>query len=523
MGTIVEDLCYPGVELRETHISWVFLSDREVFKIKKPVDLGFVDFTSIDKRRAACEDEVRLNRRLTTDVYYGVVPVCRDEAGMHRIDGQGDGENLVDWAVHMRRLPDSDRADLLLAENRLSHEQIEAVATRVAHFHDAYSDTEEPARHGAATAVLRNVEENFTQTRDTIHHYLSREQTAEVEGWQRRFIEDNGALFAERIRRGRVRDGHGDLRLEHVYIGDNNELAIIDCIEFNDRFRYADVCSDVVFLAMDLAWHGRVDLAEYYLARYALESDDYDLYALVDFYESYRAFVRGKIASFVAASSGFPHDVRAKAASEARRYFLLALASERRSLLAPSIVAVGGVLASGKSTIARLAGAAMGAPVISADRTRKRISGVSPLTPMRQAPWSGIYSPDVTRRVYSELVRRCEVVLASGRPVVLDASFRSKAFRRAVRKFALDHQVPFIFVECRADKELCRSRLRKREFVTGVSDGRLAIFDAFVRRWDSVIEFSPEEHLVLDTSQPLGTSEAVLRHTLPVWPEGLVG
>jgi uncharacterized protein len=500
METNPGDLLAPGMELRETHISWVFLGADEVFKVKKPVSLGFLDFSTIEKRREACEAEVRLNRRLAPDVYRGVVPVVRDAFGSHRFGGDGIP---VDWAVHMKRLPDSHRADVRLERGELTGEDVERVAERVARFHDECGPSAVAGSHGTIDAIRFNVLENFQQANATIAQYLGSEQVKELEAWQLRFLNEHRALFEERLRSGRIRDGHGDLRLEHVYFGEGGEVTILDCIEFNDRFRFADVCADVVFLAMDLAWHDRVDLAEHFLARYAREASDYDLYQLVDFYQSYRAFVRGKIASMTAHDTATALRARERAAAEARRYFLLALASERKPLVPARLVAVGGVIASGKSTIANALGRRMPAPVVDADRTRKRLAGVAPDDPLPENPWMGFYSPNFTRTIYLELCRRASAVLASGRPVILDASFRARAHREEARRLAREQGVPFVFVECQAPEELCRERLREREKTRAVSDGRTEIFDDFARSWEPANELDATEHIVVHTSESL--------------------
>jgi aminoglycoside phosphotransferase family enzyme/predicted kinase len=507
MGTIKEDLSEPGLELVETHISWVFLGDWDVWKVKKPVSLGFLNFSTVEQRRAACDAEVRLNRRLAPGVYRGIVPVTVDSRGRHRIGGDGEP---VDWAVHMVRLPDADRADIRLREGRLSAALVEAIASRLAKFHvDARCDAE-TSQFGTIDAIGVNVRENFQQTRKAIHAHLSPEQAEEIERWQYGFLEEYADLFGARIAGGRVRDGHGDLRLQQVYCRDDGEITIIDCIEFNERFRYADVCADVAFFSMDLAWHERVDLAEYFLACYAREASDYDLYPLVDFYESYRAYVRGKVATILLAEPGVAHATRERAAHEARRYFVLALASERRSVLPPLVVAVGGVLAAGKSTVATQIGQVMAAPVVDTDRTRKVLLGVDPTKPLPDAPW-----------VYNEVFRRADAVLGSGRPVVLDASFRSAAARQRARALAENRGIPFYFVECRAPADVCRDRLQHRAEEGGVSDGRLEIFDDFLERWEAVNELPRSEHLVVDTTRPLEQNLTVLRGIIPMWPEQL--
>ena len=521
MGKLKDDLLRSGAELVETHISWVFLGEREVWKVKKPVNFGFLDFSTADKRRRACEAEVRLNRRLARGVYLGVVPIVRGDGGRHRLAEAGeDVESPVDWAVHMTRLAGTDRADAWLADDRLAGDLMDRVAERLAAFHQEARCDVYTASFGSARAIAANVYENFAQTRDTIAEHLSAEEAEEIEAWQRDFLEQRADLFQARIDAGRVRDGHGDLRLEHVYLDREGAVTVVDCIEFNERFRFADVCADVAFLAMDLAWHGRVDLAERFLAAYARAANDFDLYPLVDFYESYRAYVRGKVASMLAGDADASSAARERAAEEARRYYLLALASERRSLLPPALVVVGGLIGAGKSTIAERVAAEITAPIVDADRTRKYLLGVAAERPVHVPSFEGPYSPAATEAVYAEVLRRASAVLASGRPVVVDASFRSRDHRLAAKRLADEHGVPFHFIECRAEIEVLRRRLERRQRSSGISDGRLEILDDFVASWQPVDELAVGEHLRLDTEQPLADTVDRLRRRLDAWPEG---
>jgi aminoglycoside phosphotransferase family enzyme/predicted kinase len=499
MGILKADLEAAGFELIETHISWVFLGEAEVFKVKRPVDVGFLDFTTLEKRREACDAEVRLNRRLAPEVYIDVVPVTVDAAGVHEIAGRGA---VVEWAVHMRRLALEGRADELLKAGLLEPQHIDELATHLARFHEEARCNAEISRHGSVATIRRNVKENFAQTQDSISDYLSVQQAREVEAWQLRMLGDE-ERFASRVEAGRVRDGHGDLRLEHVYFGSDRSITIIDCIEFNDRFRYGDVCADIAFLSMDLAWHGRVDLAERFLARYARESNDYDLYAVVNFYESYRAFVRGKVASLLADDVEASVEARGRARREARRYFVLALAYERSPLVPSRVVAVGGMIASGKSSAAATIGALLAAPVLSSDRTRKHLMGRKPNASMQSKPWAGAYSPSATAAVYEELWRLSDIVLSSGRPIVIDASLRTVAMRDAARRLADRHGVPFLLVECSAPHEVIRERLAARERVGAhESDARTDVLAEFERGFEPIVELTTSERVGLDTSQP---------------------
>jgi hypothetical protein len=509
VGDLVADLRACSEECIETHISWVFLRPNEVFKLKKPVDFGFLDFTDAARRLAACEAEVELNSRLAPGVYRGVLPVRRDGAGVHHVAASGDGE-IVDHVVHMDRLPIDARADLRLERGALGGSDIVRLAQRLARFHEAAARSREIAQFGSIGSIRRNVEENFVQARSLLQKLAGEALEREVEERQLGFLRSNAERFAQRVERGFIRDGHGDLRLEHVYLLPDRDPVIIDCIEFNERFRYADVCADIAFLSMDLGWHGRPDLKERLLAAYARETDDYELYALVDFYESYRAYVRAKVQAFSLASPSLQYAARARAEADARRYLLVALAAERPALGEPRLIAVGGLIASGKSSVADALGERLAVPVISSDETRKRLLGVAPLTPLHDQPWHSAYSPEVSERVYSALLERARVVLESGRSVVLDATFGQRSRREAARQLARTSGAAFAFVECRASEPVARARLEARARGPSVSDGRSEIYAELARRHEPATELPPPEHVPLDTSGTLASSLAQL-------------
>jgi uncharacterized protein len=508
VGDIVSDLRHGAEELIETHISWVFIRENDVYKLKKPVNFGFLDFSDKARRQAACLSELELNGRLAPGIYLDVLPVVRGEDGVHRVapgvpDGGADAvgaPEVVDYVVHMSRLPLAARADLRLEQGTWRVEDIDAIAELLARFHEHAASSDAISEYGRLEVIRANVEENFTQGRELLAQLVTEGTEAEVEARQLRFIRDHAALFESRRLSGKIRDGHGDLRLEHVYLRDGQTPVVIDCIEFNERFRFADVCADLAFLSMDLERQGRHELKERLLARYVAVSGDHDLYALVDFYESYRAYVRAKVAGFSLASGSLAFDVRERVEAEARRYLLLSLAAERPPLVAPRLLAVGGIIASGKSTLAHALGQKLAVPVIGSDDTRKRLLGVAPTAPVHRGAWQGAYGADMSARVYAEVLRRARVVLESGRSAIIDASFRSRADREAARSLAASLGVSFSFVECWVPEHVARERLGQRARAPSVSDGRLEIFDDFVARYEPVKELPQAEHWVLDTS-----------------------
>ncbi|HXX66148.1 MAG TPA: AAA family ATPase [Polyangiaceae bacterium] len=528
--TLPDELRCPGawpvpssmpVELIETHVSWIFRGEHDVFKVKKPVSLGFLDFGSAQRRRAACEDEVRLNARLAPGVYRGVVPIVRQPDGRLAFGGAAnracEGE-VVDWAVHMVRLPDSARADALLAVAALKPAHLDAIASIIADLHARTAvDRETAVRFASPSAIERNVRENFDQIRQKARDIVDDQVASEVEHKQLDFVRGRAALLEERLAT-RICDGHGDLRLEHVYLLPQG-LRIIDCIEFDERYRIADACADVAFLAMDLAGRGDSDLAERFLAAYARASQDYDLYAFVDFYESYRAWIRGKVSAVLAEDAGADGRTRAEAAKAARSHFLLAQACERPPLLAPTLVCVGGIVASGKSTVAECVAGELGCPIVDTDRARRHLLGASQDHPRDEPAWQGAYDPAVTDRVYTEVLRRASVVLSSGRSVVVDASFRASSARGRARDLARSRGAEFRFVHCQAPPDVCRARLQRRE--AGPSEAHLAMFDAFVASFEPVGELPAAELVEIDTTNPPARSAEMLRERIATWPRGL--
>jgi aminoglycoside phosphotransferase family enzyme/predicted kinase len=502
---LMQALLAQGFTCIETHLSRVYIRGEDVFKTKRNVRFSFVDFSTAEARRKACEAEVTLNRRLAPDVYEGVVVILCPPVGDARIvppAALSPGEEGT-WAVHMRRLDAASRGDTLLAEGRLGAPEIAAIAAMLSHFHAECRSDAETARFGAESVLRGNMEENFRELAGLLPRYLGAEEAAQLRGFQRDFLDKSQALLSRRVREGKVRDGHGDLRLEHLYRRADGGFFAIDCIEFNDRFRYADVALDLAFLAMDLHLHGRADLAELLLAVYARESFDYELYALVDFYVSYRAVVRAKVSAFLAADAAVTEEARVRGQREAERAFTLALRVAAPTRPRARLVVCSGQMASGKSTVARALGEHLSAPVVSADRIRKHLLHVDPLTPRHEAPFRGSYSEEVTDQTYTALRQHAELVLRSGRSVVLDATYRAREERSEVLALAGRLGVPVLFIECSVPREVSLERLKKRAECPSESDGRLEIFDAVALTYQATTEISPGCHLPLDTTRPL--------------------
>lgn len=329
MGTLIEDLLKPQalphpagrVELVQTHISLVFVADEFVYKIKKPVDFGFLNFTTPELRLHFCQEEVRLNRRLSPDMYLGVLNVVFD--GENYSLRETSGGDVVDYAVWMKRIPQDRLMKALLAKGELAEAHLRELASLLARFARKAETSPEIARFGEPDRFRVNTDENFAQTEAYIGRTIEPQEHLDLKRWTNEFYEKREELFRERIRQGHIRDCHGDLHMEHICFAE--PLCVFDCIEFNDRFRYSDTLSDIAFLLMDLEFHGAWDVAARLWDLYREMAGEGDVQELLRFYKVYRAFVRGKVNGFRLEDPVIPQEEKAEAAREARRYFQLAM------------------------------------------------------------------------------------------------------------------------------------------------------------------------------------------------------
>ncbi|MFA4837100.1 MAG: phosphotransferase [Dehalococcoidia bacterium] len=315
------------IELIQTQISFVFLAGDYVYKVKKAVDFGFLDFTTLEKRRFYCQQELLLNRRLCRDIYLDVVPITQVH-GKFTIGGE---EKIVEYAVKMRRLPQDSTMDKLLKARQVTPKMVDRVAQKLVEFHRQAQTISKGFGH-LETARL-NIKENFTQTRKYVGDTISHGTYERVQNYNRSFMDKNARLFDKRVKGGRVKDCHGDLRAAHICFG--NEICIFDCIEFNDQFRYIDVASEIAFLAMDLEFYDCPELAKRFIDTYVELSGDQELRQLLDFYKCYRAYVRGKAESFKLDDPLITGDEKGMISGVARRYFLLADSYATRSSDSP--------------------------------------------------------------------------------------------------------------------------------------------------------------------------------------------
>jgi aminoglycoside phosphotransferase family enzyme/predicted kinase len=454
----------PAVELIETHVSWVFLAGDRVVKIKRPVIYPFVDFSTLARRRRSCQDEVRLNRRLTDGVYLDAVPIVQTATGL-RVGGEGAP---VEWATLMRRLPASGMLDAILRAGAAPCDLGGRLAARLIPFHRALcaSCGTEPAVAAAATRI---VTENLDELAPFSGAFRGPGQFGLVERAMRTFITDHEALLLTRAATGWIREGHGDLRSEHVCLEPDGAVQVFDCVEFNRDLRCADVASDLAFLLMDLTRFGATPAAAELLGRYTEEGMDLPD-ALLRFYWAHRALVRAKVACLKLATE----DAGATAlAVKAADY--LDLASAAALTVRPVLIAMTGLSGTGKSTAARRLARALGGPVFASDVVRKELAGVTGAAP---AAWrEGLYRPEWTTATYERLFALAGARLVAGAPVVLDAAFLAAEQREGAAAVAARHGVPLVLVETVCDEATVAVRLAARaEEGASPSDATLATY-----------------------------------------------
>lgn len=499
------------VDVRQTHLSVVFLAGELAYKIKKPVRLSFADFGTLKQRRFFCQREVDLNRRLAPDVYLGVVPVTRTGRGV-MFDGSG---NIVEWAVKMRRLPESATLAQLVRVDKADAALMRKLAERIATFHRTADFNEQISRFARFAAIAANVEDNLAAAANSVGTTISAQVCSRLTDLTRAELERQRLLVDLRADRNVPRDTHGDLRLEHVYHRPNmpppGDWLIVDCIEFNDRLRYADPVADLAFLVMDLHFSARHDLARSLIEAYFAAADDSDGRCLLPFYTSYRAAVRAKVEGIETGEREVPTDERATAMVHARGHFLLALTELEQPDRKPCLVLVGGLPGTGKSTVAQHVASAGGFRIVRSDEVRKHLAGVGPHESLRHEFGQGIYTNPWTDFTYAECLRRAEHLLFEGERVVIDATFSTERHRRQFLDAAQRWGVAGLCLLCECDAEIAHERLSHR--IGDVSDANWPVYREMSARWEAPL---PATARAVRTVETGGSVEAVTSHALAV-------
>lgn len=495
-----------SVQLVQTHCSFVALAGNFVYKVKKAVNLGFLDFSTLEKRKHFCEREVILNRRLCPDVYLDVVAISK--TGGRYVFGEGD--KIVEYAVRMRRLSDRGFLHKRLERNRVTRGDLNRIAATLKRFYDAQHPTREIEIWGSIDRLAISTDENFRQTKEFIGKTLSRAAFETIQFYTDEFYRPRKSLFKSRVEQGWIRDCHGDLHAEHIHLTPKT-VRIYDCIEFNDRLRYVDVANDVAFLAMDLDYEGHPELGKHFTRKIAKALGDSKMHQLIDFYKCYRAFVRGKVESMHHVAHAAPETEKEASAERARRYFRLALqyaiaGSE------PMVIVVMGRVAAGKSTLAAALSRELGWEVLSSDRLRKELAGLPIYQRSAQNAQSSLYSPAMTRKTYDALFKGAIKNAQRGKSVILDATFAKRAQREELKARLSSNAIRHRIIEIRSSDRKIKEALKNRELKRDeVSDARIEDFNMLNAVYEPPTELERSAIITVQSSSPEQSLKLALR------------
>jgi uncharacterized protein len=476
------------INRHDTHISVVFLTGQWVYKLKKPLNLGFLDFREIEDRRKYCELEVILNRRLSQGIYQHTVKIVENKQGGFCMEGKG---RVVEYAVKMRQLPDETRLANMLRNNNIDESDLEELGKKLAFFYKSSARSFQIDQFGTRDMVIFNSEENFRQINPYVGVLLDEERWKFICEVNRSFLYHHRALFEQRLEKGKIRDGHGDLRTDHIYFFDG--IQIIDCIEFNDRFRYGDAAIDLAFLHMDMEQIGYHKQSRTVLKSYVDHAHDPEMYTLIDFYAAYRAIVRLKVACI--RHNELEGKEQQKTLKDEINAFLNQAYQYTLLFARPTLWVFNGLPASGKSALAQRLGNTLSIRVYSSDSIRKEKDSHQEVVLYGERK----YTEERRRRIYTKMLALAQEKLKKGHSVILDATYSRRRWREEVLQLALDLDSNLIVVECECKPETIRSRLEERENHTGLSDARIQHLPEIISHFEPITELDQDTHIKVKT------------------------
>jgi len=485
-----------SVTILQTHISFVVLTGEYAYKIKKPVNFGFLDFSTLEKRKFFCEQEIRLNKRLCPEIYIDFVKITREDNDL-KINGEGE---LVEYAVKMKEFPQEKIMINLLQENKIDENVFDDIVGILVDFYKKNNHSKEIDSYGSVKKIKVNTDENFQQTEPFIDKTITDKQYNFINNVTNNFLEKRIDTFENRVKNNHICDCHGDLHTGNIVVDEN--VCIFDCIEFNKRFRYSDIASDIGFLSMDLDFQGFPFYSSYLINKYVKKSKDAGLYNVLNFYKMYRAFVRGKVNGFKLNDKHISNQEKKDTVKVSKKYF--DLASYYASLCKldlgrkrPILFVTTGLTGTGKTTIAGKIAADYNALAINTDKTRKEIEGVDIYEKHYDTYNTGMYSPKKMAIVYDKILEKADKQLKNGRNVVLDGTFKNKELRSKAIKIAEKNDTNCIFLFCNCPEEEVKKYLEKRIRKKTISDGR---WEIYIKQKQSFEPLNNENYIEIDIS-----------------------
>lgn len=483
--TVVEPIC-----LIQTHISFVLLTGEYVYKLKKSVNFGFLDYSSLEKRRHFCQQELQMNQRGASEIYLEVLPISQQGETFEL----GSTANIVEYTLKMRQFPQENLWTSVFDRGELSETHLEELGRTVARFH-AESPTDDYIQNfGQSHRIQESINSNYQATEKYIGRVQSRERLEQTKEYTDRFFHQNRELFDQRIAQGKIRSCHGDLHLRNI-ANWQGKIILFDCIEFNEPFRLVDVMYDVAFVVMDLDARQRNDLANIFLNTYLEETGDWEGLQVLPLYLCRQAYVRAKVTSFLLDDPGITDEEKQQASRNAEYYYQLAW--DYTQSRPGRLMVMSGLSGSGKSTVARWVARHVGAIQIRSDAVRKHLAGI----PLNQRGEATIYSEEMTRQTYDRVLELGGILASKGWSVILDAKFDRTIWRKKAMELATATNLPLQILHCQAPLSVMRDRLHRR--AGDIADATAELLDAQLAEAEPLDEIEQNYAIAIDTTQPL--------------------
>ncbi|MDZ7957932.1 MAG: AAA family ATPase [Aulosira sp. DedQUE10] len=498
LPVLIQQMLQPGfyphavsepIQLIQTHVSYVLLTGDYVYKLKKPVNFGFLDYSTLEKRQHFCHEELRLNQRGAGELYLEVLPLTL-EGEQYHLEGTGEA---VEYALKMRQFPQEALFSSLFEQGKLNETHLEELGRVVAQYH-AKTETNDYIRSfGEVPQVRAAFDENYEQTEKYIGGPQTQVQFDETKTYTERFFAERPELFANRIQNNYIRECHGDLHLRNIALW-HDKIMLFDCIEFNEPFRFVDVMFDIAYAVMDLEAQQRKDLSNAYLNTYVEQTGDWEGLQVLPIYLIRQSYVRAKVTSFLLDDPGVPVAVKEEATKTAAKYYQLA--SEYTKPKQGQLMIMSGVSGSGKSTTARYLARQLGAIHVRSDAVRKHLAGI----PLMERGGNEVYTPEMTQKTYARLLELGTILANQGFSVILDAKYDRQQLRQEAIAQAQKQQIPLQIVQCTAPLEVVQERLLKR---TGdIADATADLLASQIQQFEPFTDTEKPYLKIFDTTQP---------------------